>query len=487
MSQREAPSDAPALNVRLPGGNVLRFHADFHIGRDPGCEVCIPDAHASRRHAQVAFTRGQWWIRDLQSSNGLFVDDQRVEAAPIGEGVAVRLGGDGPVLQIGPGFSSVILPDEAETQAAEDRMVDGYAERYFGSDSDETEGLGGRTMMIRKAFKKVQEKQKRQQRWVVAIVAVLGLAAAGYALHVRSELRKRQEDARRFFYEMKAFDVEIAGIQEELARNKSVSPDRIKSLESRRHQMEQLYEEVASRAYGRSLSDRERLILRVTRLFGECEVAAPQEYLREVNRYIDRWHTTSRFEQSIKRAQENGYTRTIAAAFMARQLPPQYFYLAMQESSFIPTSVGPPTRFGFAKGMWQFIPDTGQRYGLKYGPYYRDSRVDLADERLDWEKATRAAASYIKDIYATDAQASGLLVMASYNWGERRVIERLRKMPLNPRERNFWTLLAQYPEDIPPETYNYVFSIVSAAVIGENPRLFGFQFDNPLAFTGSSR
>ena len=135
----------------------------------------------------------------------------------------------------------------------------------------------------------------------------------------------------------------------------------------------------------------------------------------------------------------------------------------------------------------QFIPDTGQRYGLKYGPYYKDSRVDLADERPDWEKATRAAASYIKDIYATDAQASGLLVMASYHWGERRVIERLRKMPLNPRERNFWTLLAQYPEDIPPETYNYVFSIVSAAVIGENPRLFGFQFDNPLAFTGSSR
>jgi hypothetical protein len=34
--------------------------------------------------------------------------------------------------------------------------------------------------------------------------------------------------------------------------------------------------------------------------------------------------------------------------------------------------------------------------------------------------------------------------MASYNWGERRVIERLRKMPLNPRDRNFWTLLAQY-------------------------------------------
>jgi hypothetical protein len=54
-------------------------------------------------------------------------------------------------------------------------------------------------------------------------------------------------------------------------------------------------------------------------------------------------------------------------------------------------------------------------------------------------------------------------------------------MPKNPRDRNFWKLLQKYR--IPKETYDYVFSIVSAAVIGENPRLFGFDFDNPLAYT----
>jgi serine/threonine protein kinase len=292
--------------------------------------------------------------------------------------------------------------------------------------------------------------------------------------------------AQRLFYEMKAQDVIIARIQEDLVRTGSaVSPENLKALQDRRRQLEQFYEDVASSAYGRRLNERDQLILRVTRLLGECDVAAPPDYLREVNRYIERWRSTPRFETAVKRAQENGYTRTIAAAFMARQLPPQYFYLAMQESGFNPTTVGPPTRFGIAKGMWQFIPETGSRYGLQYGPYYGDARVDPADERLDWEKATRAAASYIKDIYSTDAQASGLLVMASYNWGERRVIERLRKMPVNPRERNFWTLLTQHREDVSTETYAYVLSILSAAVIGENPRLFGFQFDNPLAFAPS--
>ena len=39
---------------------------------------------------------------------------------------------------------------------------------------------------------------------------------------------------------------------------------------------------------------------------------------------------------------------------------------------------------------------------------------------------------YVKNIYATDAQASGLLVMASYNWGEHRVIDLLRTMPDEP-------------------------------------------------------
>jgi membrane-bound lytic murein transglycosylase D len=70
-------------------------------------------------------------------------------------------------------------------------------------------------------------------------------------------------------------------------------------------------------------------------------------------------------------------------------------------------------------------------------------------------------------------------VMAAYNWGETKIREMIRQMPENPRERNFWCLLQK--ENIPSETYDYVFYIFSAAVICENPRLFGFDFDNPLS------
>ena len=77
--------------------------------------------------------------------------------------------------------------------------------------------------------------------------------------------------------------------------------------------------------------------------------------------------------------------------------------------------------------------------------------------------------------------------MASYNWGEHRVIRMLKTMPANPRERNFWKVLEQHRDQVPPETYDYVMSIVSAAVIGENPRLFGFGFDSPLAPVNRAR
>ena len=130
--------------------------------------------------------------------------------------------------------------------------------------------------------------------------------------------------------------------------------------------------------------------------------------------------------------------------------------------------------------MWQFIPSTAEAYGLKIGPLQGERQFDPLDERHDPEKATGAAARYILDMYTTDAQASGLLVMAAYNWGETRVLKLIRSMPESPSDRNFWALLEKHRDSIPEETYGYVFRIVSAAVIGANPGLFGFDFAPPL-------
>jgi len=466
-----------ALVVRLPDGRTLRFSTSFYIGREPGSDVELADGHVSRRHAEVSPSGGGWIIRDLQSSNGLLVDGRRVESATIGDGVSVTVGAGGPTIRIEPQHGQRGAPTEPES--SDEGTLDEYAERYFRSGDDDS--VGGRTLMIRKAFQKVQQQQRRRQRVVVAAIAIVALVAGAYALYAHRVMQKQTEQAQAIFYRMKAQDVLFAELEQKLGESgSSPAQQQIAAYMEDRRRMQEDYESYVADLYDRKLNKKEQLILRVTRIFGECDVAAPRDYVGEVMRYIKLWQSTGRFVTAIERAQRAGYPQPIVQALAEQKLPKQYFYLAMQESDFDPTRSGPPTRWGFAKGMWQFIPDTGRRYGLNIGPRAGDPVYDPLDDRFAWEKATRAAARYIKDIYSTDAQASGLLVMASYNWGEVRIIDRLKQMPKDPRQRNFWKLLEQH--QVPPQTYNYVFSIVSAAVIGEDPRLFDFKIDNPLAF-----
>jgi membrane-bound lytic murein transglycosylase D len=477
----------PMLIVRTEDGRASRFARPFHIGREHDCDVRIEDGRVSRKHVLVSFEDGRWQLHDQRSGNGVFVNGHRVETASIDTSLSIRLGAAGPLVMMeveSCGLAGIPRPPVTRKSAGETVLLASYAERYFGTATDD-EPVGGRTVMIRKAFHKVQKKQKRLYRSIVALAALAALSAGGYAYYGHRQLAQQKVVAQELFYAMKSLDLDIADVERLVASSGSAQgQDQVKRYMERRRQMESNYDHFLSglKLYDHALTPQEQLILRVTRLFGECEMAAPPEYLAEVGRYIRLWQASGRYARAVLRAQEMGYARKIAEAFQRQNLPPQFFYLAMQESDFDEVASGPPTRMGIAKGMWQFIPDTGARYGLKIGPLAAFRRPDAVDDRHRWEKATEAAARYIKDIYSTDAQASGLLVMASYNWGEHRIIKMLRTMPANPRERNFWKVLEQHRDRVPKETYDYVLSIVSAAVIGENPKLFGFAFDSPLAF-----
>jgi len=290
--------------------------------------------------------------------------------------------------------------------------------------------------------------------------------------------------AQDLFYTIKSLDVDIANLERALLdSNSQQGTDVIKKYESRRQEMEKSYDQFLAtlHVYNPKMTEQQRLVLRIARIFGECELDMPKDFESEINKYIRNWQGSGRLATAIRIAQQNGYPDFISKELLARGLPPQFFYLALQESNFDPYISGPMTRKGIAKGMWQFVPETAVKYGLRPGPLVDLRRPDPSDERDQYEKATKAAARYLKDLYSTDAQASGFLVMACYNWGENQVLPLVRSMPANPRERNFWKLLSNHKDRIPRETYDYVFYIISAAVIGENPRLFGFDFDNPLA------
>jgi soluble lytic murein transglycosylase-like protein len=477
----------PILVVRSEDGRTFRFSRSFHIGREHDCGVRIEDGRVSRKHVLVSFDHGRWQVSDQKSGNGVYVNGRRVETVPVDHILSIRLGPEGPLLtiEVEGAAAQAARPSAAPPPAGgETMLLQSYVERYFGEPTGD-EPVGGRTLMIRKAFSRIQRKQRRTYTVVVGLAVLAALAAVVYAYYSHRRLQQQKEVAEELFYTMKALDVNIANLERLVASSGNAdAAKQVKEYLERRRQLESNYDQFlgGQRLYDHKLTPQEQTILRVTRLFGECETAAPPEYLAEVTRYIRMWQTTGRYANGVLRAQQMGYTRKIAQAFQAQNLPAQFFYLALQESGFNETAVGPPTRMGFAKGMWQFVPDTATRYGLTVGPLAGSSRPDPSDDRHKWEKATDAAARYIKDIYSTDAQASGLLVMASYNWGEGRVIRMLRAMPPNPRDRNFWKVLALHRDQVPKETYDYVLYIVSAAAIGENPKLFGFAFDSPLAF-----
>ncbi|NOZ54589.1 MAG: transglycosylase SLT domain-containing protein [Gammaproteobacteria bacterium] len=470
------------LSYSLSDGasRTQHFSRAFVVGRSDTCDVSLHDDTVSREHVRIFPVKGQWQFEDLKSTNGTYRANQLVSSGVFGSySNVLQLGVGGPRIQLE-------LPETDEpTKRLRTESLEGIARRYF--ESDATQDVGEHTMLVRRAFKQIKRKYTQRYIAVISLALVVLISTVSVVLYQRNQLSGLLELTASVFYNMKELELQVTDIEIKIEKNIESLPE--KSYQESRQmrvqiaEMEARYDTFLEQlgVYEAGMDADERLILKMARVFGESEVDMPADFVAEVRRYIGMWKSTGRLKKSVSRALDKGYPVIIKNIMLEYHLPPQFFYLALQESNFKIKTVGPPTRFGIAKGIWQFIPATARRYGLRTGPLLELPRYDPRDERFDFESATRAAARYLRDIYTTEAQASGLLVIASYNLGENRVKKLIRQLPENPRERNFWALLQQYK--IPKQTYDYVFYIFSAAVIGENPSLFGFEFDNPLSFS----
>ena len=151
------------------------------------------------------------------------------------------------------------------------------------------------------------------------------------------------------------------------------------------------------------------------------------------------------------------YLPMIQEVFHAEGLPLDLGYVPLIESAFKPTALSRAS----AKGMWQFEAGTAKEAGLE--------QTWFLDERADPEKATRAAAQYLKtlrDMFDGDWN----LALASYNAGMGRV---QRAMKLS-HETDFWALSAS-SRYLPRETREYVPMILAAILIARDPVAYGFK------------
>jgi pSer/pThr/pTyr-binding forkhead associated (FHA) protein/soluble lytic murein transglycosylase-like protein len=448
---------------------TLKFYDRFLIGNSPDCEVVLQDTDVSAVHAEVWFEKGSWWLRDKSGKGETYLNGQPIDTLELESQTQILFGMGGQVLM----FDVQTMPHHVLTKAVRQAFrAGGYVP------------VGEHRLATHRLLTRFLRMQARKYSWIIAVLAVVTAGAGGYAYIKHRQVEKQQALAQDVFYEMKEFELALARLEQRITeRGDTLSRAELLASRSRLSQLNATYDKYVSElgVYKEGMDEGNRTILRVARVFGECELTMPPDFVGEVKRYIGLWKLSSRLARSLDRAEKLGYSKLIARTLMEEHMPPQFFFLALQESEFDSAAVGPPTDYGIAKGMWQFIPMTATQYGLKTGPLKEFARMDPRDERHRVVKASRAAAKYIRDIYNTEAQASGLLVMASYNWGHNTVKKLVRQLPENPRERNFWKFLAAYKGKIPKQTYDYVFMIVSAACICENPGLFGFSFPKPLS------
>jgi membrane-bound lytic murein transglycosylase D len=162
---------------------------------------------------------------------------------------------------------------------------------------------------------------------------------------------------------------------------------------------------------------------------------------------------------------ETGLRRSGQYMTMARKIfreegvPEDVVWLGQVESSWRPTA----RSWAAASGLWQFIPGTGSRFGLRQTAY--------VDERNSYEKATRASARYLKFL-ANRYHGNWELAMAAYNTGEGNIDRAIARAGVA----DFWTI---YPY-IAQETRNYVPNILAVILIAKEKAKYGFGGVQPM-------
>lgn len=160
------------------------------------------------------------------------------------------------------------------------------------------------------------------------------------------------------------------------------------------------------------------------------------------------------------------YLPMMSAIFAEAGLPKDLAYLAMVESGFNDKAYS----WAHAVGPWQFIESTGRHYGLQNDWWH--------DERRDPEKATRAAARFLSDLY-TAFDGDWYLAVASYNAGP----GKLRQAVKRYNSRDFWELCrGEYLQD---ETKNYLPKLLAVLLIAKQPDKYGFvdlEYHEPIAY-----
>jgi hypothetical protein len=450
------------------------------IGRAPDNDVVVDGADAatvSLYHVEIAREGATCSVRDLGSTNGTWVNGERITTAAVSPPAIIQLGSQGPEFEVvleetapvsldstieismtaaAPSAASAMppVPVAAPLHATHENLLAiavSHARRM------RAHGAGGQTMTImRGVIDQALQHSRRRFRIVgysllLALITVTSLGAWKIA-GMRREKR--------------AIDARIQQLEAELQKsNDHGETDRLLSqLSDYQVQAESLQRSLLYRLSGTDAQGGfvTRELHALMAEFGAEVYSIPPDFVDRVNHYIEIDQGSERPVVSHALVGAAGQLQTIRQMLKEEQLPVDLAYIPIVESAL---NDGAASAAG-AVGPWQFTAASARALGLRV-----DGQVD---ERKDLVKSTRASCKYLRDLILDFGTGSSvMLALAAYNSGATKVKQAVMKSVRDPIEqRNFWYLYRV--RALPLETREFVPKVFAAMLIGRDPHHFGF-------------
>lgn len=443
------------------------------IGRAPDNNVVVDGSDSSTvslHHFEIRNDDGAYHVRDLASTNGTWLNDQRITDAEISAPAIIRLGRLGPefafvlddirpahldrTIEVSPSAAQ-IAGDGASTTSAYEKLVSSAVTRARRM---RRHGVGDQTMTIMRGLidQALKQAHRRFRMIGYSLLAAL-LAVVSISIWKITALRREKSAVDTH---IRQIDAELQKAGEGMDTGNLLSQLSDYSQEGESLQRSLLYRLSSVHEEGDFVTRELRAVMAE---FGAEVYSIPSDFIDRVNHYIEQDLGTDRPILTRALGQSSAQLRTIRRILQKEQLPADLAYIPVVESGLEP---GQASAAG-AVGPWQFTVVTAKTYGLRV-----DGQVD---ERKDLVKSTVATCKYLRDLILDFGSGSSvMLALAAYNSGTttvKRAVSRNVRDPIN--QRSFWYLYRA--RALPRETREFVPRVFAAILIGRNPQHFGFD------------
>jgi soluble lytic murein transglycosylase-like protein len=455
----------------LAGARYLLRGPVTRVGRGPENDIVVDESPVvSSGHLEIRQHGEALRLYDLNSTNGTYLNGERVREAELARSCTIQLGINGPELAFevsvipagtGPGQTVVVAPVSPPTQPERTARVHPRHEELLSRAVTQARlarrfGAANQTAnLMREVLHAALRRTARRHKAVIVVLILLLAAVSGYGLWRIQGLKQ----------EKLAIDGQIQQLEKQLQNSGTGSPE-TEQLVDRLNQYQSRAQAVSGNLFYRvGVWQREDFVEREVRAlmaeFGAETYSLPPEFLEQVRRSMERYQGPDRPLMILALGQARGEMQTMRRVFQQNNLPPDLAYTVLVESALVRDDTSPAG----AVGLWQFTPATARAYGLRV--------TRRVDERLDAQKSTQAACRYLRELILDfGSGTSVMLALAAYNVGPTRVKQEIHRVSDPIKQRNFWYLYRV--RALPEETREYVPKVIAAMIIGRSPERFGF-------------